>query len=200
MSGMQDVRRYRAERLARTHYTKLRAPVAHFVRRRIGRAAENLPDQELEAGYNAAWDALMRQVSQGRAPDCIDGWLRVVTYRQTLGHLRRRRFHYELPLGEHDDFETAGDPCELANSREIVRQFLTQIERRFGERGARVLAYLWLGGYTHAAAAQRVGVSTKCLEHTLYGNRWRAGLKEELARLLEQLNSDADAHASASGT
>jgi hypothetical protein len=33
----------------------------------------------------------------------------------------------------------------------------------------------------------------------LYGTRGRAGLKEELARLLEQLNSHADAHASASG-
>lgn len=200
MSGMQDVHRYRAERLARTHYTKLQAPVAQFVRRRLGRAAENIPDQELEASYNMAWDALMRQVIQGRAPDCIDGWLRVVTYRRTLGYLRRRRFDCEMPLGEHDDFETAGDPCELANSREIVRQFLTQIEGRFGERGARIVAHLWLAGYTHAAAAERVGVSTKCLEHALYGNRWRAGLKEELARLLEQLNSHADAHASASGT
>jgi DNA-directed RNA polymerase specialized sigma24 family protein len=196
---MQDVHRYRAERLARTHYTKLQAPVAHFVRRRLGRAAENLPDQELEASYNVAWDALMRQVTRGRAPDSIDGWLRVATFRQALGHLRRRRFYFELPLGEHDAFETAGDPCELANSREIVRQFLTQIEARFGERGAHIVVYLWLGSFTHAAAAERVGVSKKCLDHTLYGNRWRAGLKEELARLLEQLNSDADAYASASG-
>lgn len=156
MSGMQDVHRYRAEQLARTHYIKLQAPVAYFVRRRLGRTAENLPDQELEASYNAAWDALMRQVAQGRAPDCIDGWLRVVTYRQALGHLRRRRFHYELPLGEHDDFETAGDPWELVNSREIVRQFLTQIEGRFGERGARIVAYLWLGGFTHAAATTQL--------------------------------------------
>lgn len=66
MSGMQDVHRYRAEQLARTHYTKLQAPVAHFVRRRLGRAAENLPDQELEASYNVAWDALMGQVAQVR--------------------------------------------------------------------------------------------------------------------------------------
>jgi DNA-directed RNA polymerase specialized sigma24 family protein len=196
---MEDVRRYRAERLARTHYTKLQAPVAHFVRRRLGRAAENLPDQELEASYNVAWDALMRQITQGRAPDCIDGWLRVVTYRQALGHLRRRRFDCELPLGEQDDFETAGDPCELANSRDIVRQFLTQIEGRFGERGARIVAHLWLGGCTRAAAADRVGVSKTCLENMLYGIRGRAGLKDELARLLEQLNSHADAHASASG-
>jgi DNA-directed RNA polymerase specialized sigma24 family protein len=107
--------------LARTHYAKLQVPVAHFVRRKLGRAAENLPDQELEASYNVAWDALMRQVAQDRAPDSIDGWLRVVTFRQALGYLRRRRFHCELPLGEHDDFETAGDPWELANSREIVR-------------------------------------------------------------------------------
>lgn len=113
--------------------------------------------------------------------------------------MRRRRFDCELPLGEQDDFETAGDPWELANSREIVRQFLTQIRGRFGERGARIVAYLWLGGFTHAAAADRVGVSQKCLENMLYGTRWRAGLKQELARLLEQLNSDADAHASALG-
>lgn len=199
MSGMQDVHRYRAEQLARTHYTKLQAPVAHFVRRRLGRAAENLPDQELEASYNMAWDALMRQVTQDKAPDGIDGWLRVVTYRQALRYLRRRRFDCELPLGEHDDFETAGDPCELANGREIVRQFLTQIEGRFGERGARIVAHLWLGGFTRAAAADRVGVSKKCLERMLYGTTGRAGLKQELARLLEQLNSHADAHASASG-
>jgi hypothetical protein len=122
-----------------------------------------------------------------------------VTYRRALGHLRRRRFDCELPLGEQDDFETAGDPCELANSREIVRQFLTQIEGRFGERGARIVAHLWLGGCTHAAAADRVGVSKTCLENMLYGIKGRAGLKDELARLLEQLNSHVDAHASASG-
>lgn len=200
MAGMQDVHRYRAEQLARTHYTKLQAPVAQFVRRRLGRAAENLPDQELEAGYNVAWDALMRQVAQGRAPDGIDGWLRVVTYRRALGHLRRRRFDYELPLGEQDHFETADDPWELANGREIVRQFLTQIEGRFGERGARIVAHLWLGGFTRAAAADRVGVSKSCLEDMLYGIRGRAGLKQELARLLEQLDSHADVHASAAGT
>jgi hypothetical protein len=159
----------------------------------------NLPDQELEASYNVAWDALMRQVAQGRAPDCIDGWLRVVTYRRALGHLRRRRFDCELSLREQDDFETAGDPCELANGREIVRDFLTQIEWRFGERGARIVAHLWLGGFTHAAAADRVGVSKTCLENMFYGIRGRAGLKEELARLLEQLNLHTDAHASASG-
>jgi hypothetical protein len=32
-----------------------------------------------------------------------------------------------------------------------------------------------------------------------YGVSGRAGIKEELARLLEQLNSPADAYASASG-
>jgi DNA-directed RNA polymerase specialized sigma24 family protein len=196
---MQDVHRYRAERLARTNYTKLQAPVAHFVRRRLGRAAENLPDQELEASYNVAWDALMRQVTQDKAPDGIDGWLRVVTYRQALRHLRRRRFDCELPLGDHDDFETASDPCELANSREIVRQFLTQIRERFGERSARIVAHLWLGGFTRAAAADRVGVSQKRLENMLYGTRGRAGLKQELARLMDQLDSCADAHAPASG-
>ena len=162
-------------------------------------AAENLPDQELEASYNVAWDVLMRQVTQGRAPDGIDGWLRVVTFRRALGDLRRRRFDCELPVGEHDDFETAGDPWELANSREIVRQFLTQIRGRFGERGARIVAHLWLGGFTHAAAADRVDVSKTCLENRLYGTRRRAGLKQELARLLEQLNADADAHDPAPG-
>jgi DNA-directed RNA polymerase specialized sigma24 family protein len=185
MSGMQDVRRYRAEQLARTHYAKLQGPVACYVRRRLGCAAGHLPEQELEASYNMAWDALMEQVTRGKAPECFEGWLRVVTYRRAVDYLRRRHAHREFPLAAVDGVATGDDPCELASSWESVRECLQGVEHRFGERGARIVTYLWLGE-THAAAAERVGVSTKRLRKILYGNRRRVGLRNELARLLEQ--------------
>jgi DNA-directed RNA polymerase specialized sigma24 family protein len=192
MSGMQDVRRYRAERLARSHYAKLRAPVANFVRRRLGRAAGLLPEQELEAGYSMAWDALMEKVAQGKAPDCYESWLCVVTYRRAVDYLRRVHAHREFPLAAVDGVATGDDPCELASSRECVHECVRGIERRFGERGARIVAYLWLGDLTHAAAAERVGVSTKRLRKILYGDGRKVGLRDELACLLERHGEHAD--------
>ena len=193
MSGIQDVRRYRAERLARTHYAKLQAPVACYVRRRLGRAAAHLPEQELEASYNMAWDALMEQVAQGKAPECFDGWLCVVTYRRAVEYLRRRHAHREFPLAAVDGIAAGDDPCELASNRETTREYLQRIERRFGERGARIVGYLWLGDLTHAAAAERVGVSTKRLRKILYGDGRKVGLRPELARLLERHGEHTDA-------
>jgi hypothetical protein len=80
---------------------------------------------------------------------------------------------------------------ELACSQEIVRTVLKRIEWRFGERGARIVACLWLEGLLHAAAAERVGVSTKRLRKILYGDGRKLGLRDELARLLEQLGAAA---------
>jgi DNA-directed RNA polymerase specialized sigma24 family protein len=196
MSGMQDVRRYRAEQFAKARYTKLRAPVANFVRRRLGRAAGFLPEQELEASYSMAWDALMEKVAQGKAPDCYERWLCVVTYRRAADYLRPVRVHREFPLAAVDAVATGEDPCELAISREYVREFLDRIEHRFGERGARIVAYLWLGDLTHAAAAERVGVSTKRLRKILYGDGRKVGLRDELACLLDRYGEHAEARTS----
>lgn len=151
MSGMQDVRRYRAE-----------------------------------------------QVAQDRAPDGFESWLCVVTYRRAVDYLRRCHCRYEIPVEELDEFETVDHSCERASSREIIREVLKRIEWRFGERGARIVAHLWLGGLSHAAAAERVGVSTKRLRKILYGNGRKLGLKEELARLLEQFGEHTEIKASTS--
>jgi DNA-directed RNA polymerase specialized sigma24 family protein len=195
MSGMQDVHRYQAEQLARTHYAKLQASVACYVRRRLGHAAVHFPEHELEASYNMAWDALMERVAQGKTPECFDGWLCVVTYRRAVDYLRRRQIHREFPLATVDRVATSDDPYELAASGESVRQCLQGIERRFGERGTRIVAYLWLGDLTHAAAAERVGVSTKRLRKILYGHGRKIGLRKELACLLERHGEYADARA-----
>ena len=189
MSGMQDVRRYRAQQLASVHYARLQEPVACFVRRRLGGAGALLPDQELEASYNLAWAALIEQVLQGKMSDRFDGWLCVVTYRRAVDYLRRRHLDREVPLVGVDELGTVEELWELASSREIVRTVLKRIEWRFGERGARIVACLWLEGLSHAAASERVGVSTKRLRKILYGDERKVGLRDELARLLEQLGA-----------
>lgn len=199
MSGIRDVRRYRAELLARAHYGRLQAPVACYVRRVLGGAAECLPGQELEASYNMAWEALIEKMVQDSAPDCLEAWLRVVTYRKAVDHLRKRRSDLGRPLvDEVDGVGTVDDACDLASSREMVGTFLKRIEWRFGERSARIVACLWLEGLTHAAAAERVGVSTKRLRKILYGDGRKVGLRDELARLMEQFSASVDARPSTS--
>jgi DNA-directed RNA polymerase specialized sigma24 family protein len=146
-----------------------------------------------------AWEALIEKMVQDSAPDCLEAWLRVVTYRKAVDHLRKRRSDLGRPLvDEVDGVGTVDDACDLASSREMVGTFLKRIEWRFGERSARIVACLWLEGLTHAAAAERVGVSTKRLRKILYGDGRKVGLRDELARLMEQFSASVDARPSTS--
>jgi RNA polymerase sigma factor (sigma-70 family) len=179
-----DVRRYRAEQLASAHYTRLQMPVASFVRAKLGRSADRLPEPELEASYNMAWSALMQRVVEGNAPSAIDGWLCVVTYRRAIDYLRRHHTHREVSLTVAEEFATDENAHEIASSGESLQILSAALQRRFGSRGAHILACVWIADLPHADAAAQVGVSTKRLRKILYGDDRKIGLRDELRRLL----------------
>ena len=77
-----SLRRYRAERLLREEFDRLRARVLRNVRARLGWSGVRLDASDLEACYAQAWQGLYAAVLGGERIANPGGWLSVVTTRR----------------------------------------------------------------------------------------------------------------------
>ncbi|MCW3031033.1 MAG: polymerase, sigma-24 subunit, subfamily, partial [Solirubrobacterales bacterium] len=84
------LRRYRAERLLRTQFDRLRRQVLAGVSARLRAAGVRLDDGDLEACYSQAWQGLYATVLDGGEIDSPEAWLAQVTYRRAIDEHRAR--------------------------------------------------------------------------------------------------------------
>jgi DNA-directed RNA polymerase specialized sigma24 family protein len=85
------LRRYRADRLLRTQFERLRASVLGGVAARLRTVGVRLDAADLEACYSQAWQGLYATVLEGSEIDSAEAWLANVTYRRAIDEHRARR-------------------------------------------------------------------------------------------------------------
>ena len=85
-----SLRRYRAERLLREEFDRLRARVLANVRARLRWSGVCLDASDLEACYAQAWQGLYAAVLGGERIANPGGWLSVVTTRRAIDEHRAR--------------------------------------------------------------------------------------------------------------
>jgi DNA-directed RNA polymerase specialized sigma24 family protein len=85
------LRRFRAERLLRDEFERLRERVIGSVSARLRACGAELDASDLEACYAVAWQGLYATVLEGTEVANPVGWLVLVTYRRAIDEQRARR-------------------------------------------------------------------------------------------------------------
>jgi DNA-directed RNA polymerase specialized sigma24 family protein len=108
------VRRYRADRLLREEFDRLRKRVVGGVSGRLLAAGVRFDPSDLEACYSQAWQGLYAAVLDGEEIGNPAAWLTLVTYRRAIDeHRSRRTIALTSVAGSHAPADRAG-PAALA--------------------------------------------------------------------------------------
>jgi DNA-directed RNA polymerase specialized sigma24 family protein len=197
------LRRYRAERLLRQEFGRLRDEVLSSVRGRLRARGVHLDGGDLEACYAQAWQGLYGAIAAGEEIANPGGWLTVVTFRRAIdehrgarargfGSLARveptgvEREMAGAAAGTHVEHTARSEPdfaAELDN-RAKLRQLFEALRGRLSARECEAAALCYLQGLTRAQAAQGMGISearmTKLMEGRGPGSPGVAGKVGEL--------------------
>jgi RNA polymerase sigma factor (sigma-70 family) len=174
------LRRYRAERLLREEFERLRGRVLAKVRGRLRASGVRLDAADLDACYAQAWQGLYTALLAGQEIDNPAGWLVLVTFRRAIEeHRARQRAPSECgPAATSAVAARAEQECarerDLAaelDDRIRLRQLFEGLRGRLSarEREAAVLCYLQ--GLPRAEAAERMGVSAARMRKLMEGRR-----------------------------
>src|ERR1700694_2687586 len=107
----RTLRRYRADRLLRFEFERLRASVLGVVSSRLRAVGVRLDASDLDACYAQAWQGLYVAVLDGREIASAEAWLARVTYRRAIDeHRARRRLKRLAPRIEGGGRIDAGGP------------------------------------------------------------------------------------------
>src|SRR4051812_2457874 len=84
------LRRYRADRLLRAEFERLRGRVLRGVSQRLRTVGVRLDSGDLDGCYSQAWQGLYASVLDGREIASPEAWLARVTYRRAIDEHRAR--------------------------------------------------------------------------------------------------------------
>jgi RNA polymerase sigma factor (sigma-70 family) len=170
-----NVRRYRAERLLREQFDRLRGAVLAAVGSRLAARGLRLDADDLEACYAQAWQGLYAAVLDGQQVANPAGWLTLVTFRRAIDEQRASRRHDQRSLAAHagaDDRAGARGARELAEDlydQVRLRHLLEGLRGRLSKRELQAAALCYLQGLTRAQAAAQMGVSDKTMRRLMEG-------------------------------
>src|SRR6202050_2446418 len=176
------IRRYRAERLLRQEFDRLRAQVVANVRARLRARGVSLDPSDLESCYAIAWQGLYAVLLDGQQIDNPAGWLTLVTYRRAIDHHRSRASALRTSADRPDD-RLAGRQAEsrardgfherdLAadlHDRTQLRQLFEGLRGRLSAREREAATLCYLHGLSRADAAARMGVSESRMRKLMDG-------------------------------
>ena len=145
------LRRFRAERLLRQEFSRLRGRVLAAARGRLRAYGMALDESDLEACYAQAWQGLYAALLEGREIVNIAGWLSLATFRRAVEEHRlrsRRERLLGLSNGTRQDPRAAasessagdaraGSDADLAaavDDRHRLRQLFEALRLRLSER------------------------------------------------------------------
>ena len=171
----QVLRRRRADEALARSYEALRREVLAGVRARLARRGVVLPDADLDAFYNQAWQGLYDQLVAGREVRNPAGFLVVVCERRAVDELRRlhgdRRADGEeaAALG-HDE-----DHAARMDDRARLRQFVEGMRDRLTARECQAAALCYLHDFSRAEAAALLGVEPRRMEKIMDGVSKKVG-------------------------
>lgn len=175
--------------------------VYYLIRLTARRHGAALDDEELADLHNDLFMALLEddrrrlRAYTGRNGCSVRSWIRVITIRRTLDHLRRRRVHLSLDGGDKDEaphgpvpVDAGPDPLEylLARAQDDRRDRLTALAARLNPSDRLLLELVYIRGLPteHVAATlntSRGAIYTRKtrLLHRLRSLAAEAGLLED---------------------
>jgi RNA polymerase sigma factor (sigma-70 family) len=204
------LRRYRADRLLRAEFERMRGRVIGGVAQRLRAVGVQLDAGDLDACYAQAWQGLYAAVLDGSQIDSPDAWLASVTYRRAIDeHRARGRIKRVVPgrerhgrAGSRTGSRTCGghaalagiapgeqrDIAERLDDRDRLRQVFEALRCRLSTRERQAATLCYLHGLTRAEAAARMGVSERRM-HKLMDGRGAGdpGVAQKVGALVETI-------------
>ena len=174
-TAQQVLRRRRADDALARSYEALRREVLAGVRGRLARRGMVMPDADLDAFYNQAWQGLYDELVAGREVRNPSGFLVVVCVRRAVDELRRLR-----PNRRADDADAAAlgrdeDHAARMDDRARLRQFVEGMRERLSARECQAAALCYLHDFSRAEAATLLGVEPKRMEKIMDGVSKKVG-------------------------
>ncbi|HEX4484101.1 MAG TPA: hypothetical protein VH081_09965 [Solirubrobacteraceae bacterium] len=193
------LRRYRAERLLREQFERLRRSVIGGVAARLRAVGVHLDQGDLEAAYGQAWQGLYASVLDGAEVIDPEAWLALVTYRRALDEHRARVRVKRLPVDPAGDGAAALAVAARAAERDLagdlddrvrLRHLFEGLRARFSEREQQAATLCYLQGLSRAEAATRMGVSETRMRKLMEGRGAGApGVARKLGMLVETIGA-----------
>jgi DNA-directed RNA polymerase specialized sigma24 family protein len=209
------LRRYRAERLLRQEFDRLRGRVLAMVGGRLGARGLNLATADLEACYAQAWQGLYTAMLEGAEIANPIGWLALVTFRRAIEEQRARSHEHhgdgESAIsgygagatlatgpsqpgrrrsiggrGVHDALER--DFAGELDDRARLRQLFEGLRGHLSTRECQAAALCYLQGLSRAEAAARMGISESRMRKLMEGQGGGSpGVASKVGQLLDTI-------------
>jgi RNA polymerase sigma factor (sigma-70 family) len=204
------LRRYRADRLLRAEFERMRGRVTGGVAQRLRAVGVRLDAGDLDACYAQAWQGLYASVLDGSQIDSPEAWLAQVTYRRAIDEHRARGRVKRVVPGRERQARTGSatrsrngathaalagvapgeerDLAERLDDRERLRQVFEALRCRLSAREQQAATLCYLHGLTRAEAAARMGVSERRM-HKLMDGRGAGdpGVARKVGTLVETI-------------
>jgi len=199
------LRRYRAERLLRADFERLRAGVIATVRGRLAAVGASLDQSDLDACYGQAWQGLYAAVLDGQQIANPAAWLTLVTFRRSIEELRARRSLHRgraaretgtgSPLGRATAPAEGSEDPDLAaelDDRIRLRQLFEGLQGRLSSREREAAVLCYLQGLPRSEAAARMGISEARMRKLMDGQGLaRPGVAHKVGALAETIRAGA---------
>ncbi|MHB8531116.1 MAG: hypothetical protein ACYDC2_00180 [Solirubrobacteraceae bacterium] len=181
------LRRFRAERLLRRDFERLRSTVLAASRARLAARGVELARADLEACYSLAWHGLYAAQLSGERVESPVAWLTVVTFRRALDEHRARR-----PLMPLEGGQSERDLAAELDDRARLGALFEGIRERLGPRERQAAALCYLHGLSRAEAARSMGLSEPRLRKLMDGRGdGRPGVAAKIGELASTIESGA---------
>jgi DNA-directed RNA polymerase specialized sigma24 family protein len=198
-----SLRRYRAERLLREEFERLRAHVLGNVRARLRWSGLCLDASDLDACYAQAWQGLYAAVLGGERIANPGGWLSVVTTRRAIDeHRARERAHCPgagagesheraVPVSSFARLERERDLASELDDRARLRQLFEGLRGRLSSRELQAAALCYLQGLSRSEAAAQMGLSKRRMRKLMEGTAERPGVAGKVGALADTIRAGA---------
>jgi DNA-directed RNA polymerase specialized sigma24 family protein len=175
VSVFSDLRRRRADDIIRRDYEGLRRVVLSGVRGQLARRGVEMPDAELDAAYNVAWQGLYAQLLEGDEIKNLAGFLVTVTTRRAIDeyrkvHVARRADDVEVGDQGHDP-----DLAERLDDFTKLQHFIEGLKDRLDQRERQAVTLCYIQGLSRKEAAQILRLSDKRMNKVMDGLASRIG-------------------------
>jgi DNA-directed RNA polymerase specialized sigma24 family protein len=198
-----SLRRYRAERLLREEFERLRAHVLGNVRARLRWSGLCLDASDLDACYAQAWQGLYAAVLGGERIANPGGWLSVVATRRAIDeHRARERARCRAgAAGESREsavsvssgarLERERDLAAELDDRARLRQLFEALRGRLSSRELQAAALCYLQGLSRSEAAAQMGLSPRRMRKLMEGTAERPGVAGKVGALADTIRAGA---------
>lgn len=197
------MRRYRAERLLRDEFERLRNSVIGSVCGRLRAAGVRLDASDVDAAYAQAWQGLYAATLEGQQIVNPSGWLALVTYRRAIDEHRARRRMRGAPVPAELEGEHGGglartgrhavqerDLAAELDDRTRLRQLFEALRGRLSAREQQAATLCYLQGLSRSEAAARMGVSESRMRKLMEGRDTRSpGVAGKVGALVETIRA-----------